>query len=72
MNARVGDWDPLGTFLVFWVQIQKERNVNQNHGKITIKWPDKSTTSYAMLNFESDTKNVLGKYLVIECHILQI
>ena len=40
----------------------------ENHNK----WPDKSITSYAMLDFESDIENLLGKYLVIERHILQI
>ena len=39
--------------------------------KIT-KWPDKSTTSYIMLDFKSDIKNLQGKYLDIERHILQI
>ena len=36
------------------------------------KWPDKSTTSYAMLDFERDLENLEGKYLVIERQILQI
>ena len=35
------------------------------------KWPDKSTTSYAMLDFESDIENLKGKYLAIERQILQ-
>ena len=34
--------------------------------------PDKSTTSYDMLDFESDIKKLKGKYLVIERHKLQI
>ena len=29
------------------------------------KWPDRSSTSYAMLNFESEIENLDGKYLVI-------
>ena len=29
------------------------------------KWPDKSTTSYDMLDFKSYITNLLGKYLVI-------
>ena len=40
----------------------------------TFRWdklPDKSTTSYAMLDFESEMK-MQGKHLVIERHILQI
>ena len=36
------------------------------------KWPDKSTTSYNMLHFKSYIKNLYGKYLVIERHMLQI
>jgi len=30
-----------------------------------LKWPDKTTTSYAMLDFESDIEK-LGKYLLIK------
>ena len=37
-----------------------------------MKWPDKYTTSYAMLDFKSVIENLQGKYLVIERHILQI
>ena len=40
--------------------------------KFRNKWPDKSTTSYAMQDFKSDIENLSGKYLVIESHILQI
>ena len=36
------------------------------------KFPDKSTTSYAIIDFESDIENLQGKYLIIERHILQI
>ena len=36
------------------------------------KWPDKSTTSYDKLDFKSYMKNLEGKYLLIERHILQI
>ena len=36
------------------------------------KWPDKSTTSNDMLDFESGKESLKGKYLVIEHHILQI
>ena len=36
------------------------------------KWPDKSTTSYNMLDFKSYLKKLYGKYLVIERHMLQI
>ena len=35
-------------------------------------WPDKSTTSYAMLDFKSYIENLQRKYLVIERHMLQI
>ena len=38
----------------------------------SIKWSDKSTTSYDLLNFTSYIKNVQGKYLVIERHMLQL
>ena len=29
-------------------------------------WPDKSTKSYVMLDFESEIENLYGKYMVIE------
>ena len=50
--------------------------LGQGHKKVGIsrksnKWPDKCTSSYAMLDFESD-KEKYGKYLVIERLILQI
>ena len=35
-------------------------------------WPDKSTTSYAMLDFESDIENLQGKFLLFERNILQM
>ena len=28
------------------------------HLRVEVKWPDKSTTSYAMLDFESDKENL--------------
>ena len=37
-----------------------------------MKWPDNSTTSYNMLDLKSYIKNLYGKYLVIERHMLQI
>ena len=40
--------------------------------RLRYKLPDKSTTSYDMLDFESDIENLQGKYVVIERHILQI
>ena len=36
------------------------------------RWADKSTLSYDMLDFKSYMKNLEGKYLLIERHILQI
>ena len=36
-----------------------------------LKWSDKSTTSYDMLDFKSYIKNLWGKYLVTERHMLQ-
>ena len=37
-----------------------------------MKWPDKSTTSYDMLDNNSYTKSLTRKYMVIERHMLQI
>ena len=37
-----------------------------------IKWPDKSTTSYDMLDFKRYAANLTSKYRVIERHLLQI
>ena len=34
------------------------------------KRPDKSTTSYAMLDFDSDIEHLKGKYLLIKLKIL--
>ena len=42
------------------------------HEVLETKWPDKSTTSYDMLDFKSKTKIWQGKYLLIERHIFQI
>ena len=39
---------------------------------LLIKWPDKSTTSYDMLDFKSYIKSFTRKYLVIGRHMLQI
>ena len=36
------------------------------------RWPDKSTTSYDMLDFQSYIKSLTRKCLVIERHMLQI
>ena len=36
------------------------------------KWPDKSTKGYDMMDFQSYTKSLTRKYLVIERHMLQI
>ena len=37
-----------------------------------LKWADKSTTSYDMLDFKSYIKNLTCKYLVNECHMLKL
>ena len=37
-----------------------------------VKWADKSTTSYDMLEFKSYAKSLTRKYLVIGPHVLQI
>ena len=37
-----------------------------------VKRPDKSSTSYDMLDFKSYTKSLTRKYLVIVSHMLQI
>ena len=46
--------------------------LDKRTSKYEVKWHDKSTTSYAMLDFETDIKNLQENYLVIERHILQI
>ena len=40
--------------------------------KRVMKWPDKTTTSYDMLDFNSYIKSLTRKYLVIGRHMLQI
>ena len=37
-----------------------------------LKWPNKSTTGYDMLDFKSYIKSLTRKYLVIGRHMLQI
>ena len=34
--------------------------------KDKLKWPDKYTPNYAILDFESDKENLYGKYLLIK------
>ena len=52
----------------------KERKIRYiyNYRIQSFKWPDKSTTSYDRLDFKSYLKNLSGKYLAIERHMLQI
>ena len=51
----------------------ESNHYNLTAEKIIInKWPDKSTTSYDMLDFKSCTHILTLKYLVIERHMLQI
>ena len=39
---------------------------------VSVKRPDKSTISYAMLDFKSYVENLQRKYLVIERHTFTI
>ena len=43
-----------------------------SNGIKILKWPDKSTTSYDMLDFKSYIKKLTRKYLLIQRHLLQI
>ena len=54
---------PIWSYLIFCLG---GRNYDQ------IRWADKSTTSYDMLDFKSYMKNLTRKYLVTERHILKL
>ena len=54
----------------FW--FLREQSLQVGHFVKWPKWPDKSTTSYDMLDFKSYVISLTRKYLVIGRHMLQI
>ena len=62
----------LFAFIIQISKIKKLCILNSNVKGGGRKWPDKSTTSYDMLDFKSCIENLTRKYLVTERHMLKL